>query len=440
MSLTRRDTARQEILRKIGGFVEAITSATDTTVIANTLINRFGDDNALLNNPIFLPDQTATSAQRRIVTAWDDSTGEATVASLGETPAAAEDLEIYWPGDPFADEINRAINRTLQETHRTVWSQIPTIQNTFEYSLGAFSWVQTDSDVVGVFWRSSPNLISNEDFEMWGDGTTAALTRWVLSGDSSTVTRVAGIRRAYAARITRSGTDTQLQQTIGLLNGQLKGDLQTDGTYTVPAVLQVSVWVLSSTASMARIQITDGVGTTNSSFHTGSGLWEELTASHTVSTTATQLLCNLQCNDNNGNADFEQVLVVEDDNTMPDWLREDGSSRAPLRRADYRVVTSAPAPTILLEHQISRGQQLVIATQQPFYTLTADSDVTDMPLEAIIAGTLLRLAETHHPHQDRERWDRLLGLWGPRARRWQRRLAQVPVPQVQQGHVVVETR
>ena len=58
--------------------------------------------------------------------------------------------------------------------------------------------------------------------------------------------------------------------------------------------------------------------------------------------------------------------------------------------------------------------------------LSADTDTTDIPLRAAIAGTVTELTKVHHPHIDRDRADRLLGLWRPTWVKWQNRMTQTP--------------
>jgi hypothetical protein len=444
MTLTRRDTIRREVLRKINApwAVQTVSSGTGTTVAADNLVHRFGDDNALLGDVVYLPD-SATADQRRRIDSWDDSSGQATVALMGAAPVATNTLEIYRAGEPFADDINEALDRALQESSRVVWSAIPTIAGNHEYSLADYPWIETADDITDVYLRNSPNLIDNEDFELWGEGSSPALARWTAAGAGLTITRVAGMRHGFAVRITAAGdVDASLTQTPGLLHDQLRGELQSDGTYANPRAVRCSVWAKTSVASGARVSITDGVTTTNSPYHSGGGGWEELVVGVAIGITATTLQFSLQMNED-GDAEFDQAVLMERETgatVIPDVIREQGSQSFTPKRLDHDIITHAPSPVILLANDQPRGRQIIFSSAQPFNTLATDSSLTDMPLSAAIAGTIWHLATTIEPYEDRARWDRLQAFWGPRYRRWQERLAEIPGPDISAPQVTVGVR
>jgi hypothetical protein len=348
--------------------------------------------------------------------------------TMTEQQTAAEIVEIYPPDSFMPDTLNLAINRTLQETERIAWSVIPTIQNEKDYSLQRFPWIEFPLDIKLMGWRLSPNLVDNESFEWWGDGTTSALNRWVFAGASGTVTRIEGSREGYAARLTRSGTDVTLTQTIGLLNGQLRGE-----------ALSASVLCTTSTAASASLRISDGVNTTTSTAHTGGGTEETLTVSHTVADTATTLEVSLRFIDNNATADFDLAIVVQT-TPIPSWLADDGSTAGALSaiKPQPNVFASSGTPLIHLHHPLPCGNQIYIASSQPYYPLTSDTAVTDMPLQAVIAGTIFRLASDHWPNLDRTRADRLMALWGPRATQWEDLLGTVTGADFYDQRVIVQ--
>jgi|TARA_R110000824_G_scaffold10817_6_gene47361 hypothetical protein len=421
MTLITKAKIRQESLEVLGGYVEAITSSGDvTSIICNTLINRFADDNALVDATIFLPSGVAAD-QRRTITAWDDSAGDMTVATMSEQQTAAELVEIYPAGGVKPDEINAAIDRMLLSAPRVVESAIPTLAETYRYPLDGLPWIEDTEDIIEVYLRDSPNLVSNEDFEYWVDETSNIPLEWALAGTAATVTRTTGLRGSFAPSLAATG------------GGANTATL----TYTMPMNLVVqlrgkaivaSIRGVTSTASGATISINDGIASaTASSDHTGGGAEETLSLTHTMDANASQGLVILTM-DQSGSFVPDRAIVMEAAAVanIPAWLTDFGSQRQRLRRIGWQPATNAPAPTIQIRRALGRGEQLVIMSTLNHMALSADTDTTDIPLRAAIAGTVTELTKVHHPHIDRDRADRLLGLWRPTWVKWQNRMTQTP--------------
>ena len=222
MTLSTRAAIRQEVLRRIGGHIATATGGSTTTIAAETMIGRgAGDDISLVGWGLYEPTDAAADAYR-IITGWDDSTGTATVDTIGAR--ANTEVHEYWQrNDPTPYEANEAINRVLSESERIVQTAIPTVEGQREYTLRNAPWVDVRRDVQGVYRRESPNILDNSGFELWGVGTDAGLHGWTLAGTSGTVTRVDGEYGRYAARLTRSSNNVTLTQTVPIPIIQLYG-------------------------------------------------------------------------------------------------------------------------------------------------------------------------------------------------------------------------
>ena len=120
--------------------------------------------------------------------------------------------------------------------------------------------------------QSFTNLLDNGDFESWSAGAAAVPDTWDQTGAGGTIAREGTIvkLKTYSVKLTRNGTDTYHRQTIS------------DYADYAGRVITYGVWVYATVANRARIQIMDGVGQTNSSYHTGNSTWQWMTLTHTV--------------------------------------------------------------------------------------------------------------------------------------------------------------
>ena len=82
------------------------------------------------------------------------------------------------------------------------------------------------------------------------------------------------------------------------------------GTDYKGRIYTFSCWVWHNVGSQARIAIADGVGTTNSSWHTGSG-WEQLSVTRTINASATSLTLTLDGNAAASGAWFDDATLVQ---------------------------------------------------------------------------------------------------------------------------------
>jgi hypothetical protein len=246
------------------------------------------------------------------------------------------------------------------------------------------------------------NLLSNEDFTLWGDGVGPGAAGWVLSGTSSLVTRVAQVQQygGYSARLTRAGDDVALTQTVGLLDRQLIGK-----------TLQFHVSGVATVASRLQYTIFDGI-TTTTGLHSGDGEAEALTDEHIVHADASTLTVALEIVTGDTNGDVSRVILHEG-SSLNTSLRDYGSERYTEYDHPAETVNSGDGADVMLASAIPLGSQLVVQTLQPYALLSTETAVTDMPKEHLVAATILRLAREHGKNTDRERWDELVRIWTP---------------------------
>jgi hypothetical protein len=159
------------------------------------------------------------------------------------------------------------------------------------------------------------NFMFNGDVEIWGAGTSTVPTGWAVSGAGALVsktTTAANVKFGGAAAVLqRVGTDSILYQNLVTANQPLAS--------WAGQTITFGAWVLASVASRAQLSINDGVGTTQSAFHTGSNTYEFLTVTRALSASATQLLLGLQIVTGNTTAVMDGAIVVRG-STCAGWV------------------------------------------------------------------------------------------------------------------------
>jgi hypothetical protein len=143
------------------------------------------------------------------------------------------------------------------------------------------------------------NLVTNGNMEQWSAGASAAPDGFTLTGTGATIARSSTKRQGlYSALVTYGSSDAYLYQDY-LDFTRFQGENITAGVY-----------VLCSTAAIARITISDGVGSTSSSYHTGGGGWELLTVTRAVDGAATRVRIEMHV-EGAGNALFDIAKLEE---------------------------------------------------------------------------------------------------------------------------------
>ena len=154
----------------------------------------------------------------------------------------------------------------------------------------------TGSDLLDLNGQSFENLLINGDFELGNPPLS-----WALGGAAATVVRsVVQVRTGnYSALLTRNGNDCNINQDI------------VDFTRYRGRPVTCHVWLWTATANAARMYITDGVGASVSSFHTGGSGWELVSATLNVDAGAGILTVNLVIDNNDADVYFDGAILVE---------------------------------------------------------------------------------------------------------------------------------
>jgi hypothetical protein len=146
-----------------------------------------------------------------------------------------------------------------------------------------------------------------DDFSLTGAGATVARTG---PGEADTFTFGAG---RYAARITRAGTDAKLLTPV-IATADF-ADYVNVKSMKFSAALKAK----SGIVNHVRLVIDDGVTQTASSYHSGGGAEEHLTAVHTISASATKLEVRAEVNSSNGDAYVGGIMGVFSELAPSDW-------------------------------------------------------------------------------------------------------------------------
>lgn len=155
---------------------------------------------------------------------------------------------------------------------------------------------------------SPANILKWSHMEDWVSGASSAPTEHTLSGAGASIARESTTVKSgtYSAAVTRSGADATLYHDSPEYEDYL-GRRMTLGC-----------WVYASVASRARISLGDGVGTTNSSYHSGVAGWEFLTVTRDIDASATRLRCGMEVNTGNTTAYFDGMVLFEGESAFLD--------------------------------------------------------------------------------------------------------------------------
>jgi len=176
---------------------------------------------------------------------------------------------------------------------------------------------------------SPKNLMADwGDFESWQDGDSSTPDGWTLAGTGAAVAKESTNIKfgLYAAKLTYGSATAQLYQDL------------TDYTDYLGATMKAGVWIKTSTASIARITIDDGAGTSNSSYHTGGGGWEFLEIERQIDPIATQIRIIVEVT-GIGFAYFDGLILAETDilfTDLSDYI-EDWRPDVGLRQPNYII-------------------------------------------------------------------------------------------------------
>src|SRR5690348_12117548 len=145
------------------------------------------------------------------------------------------------------------------------------------------------------------NILDNAGFEIWQRGTTFnsvgnnvyTADRWKYNNNTGTL----NITQESTTKRTDSNFSLKGVQT-GLAAPNFLFQLIENFAEYRGKTITFSLWVNVATASAIRLYLNDGVSTINSSFHTGSGSFELLTASIAISNSNTRVLLGIEIDAN----------------------------------------------------------------------------------------------------------------------------------------------
>lgn len=169
--------------------------------------------------------------------------------------------------------------------------------------------------------ETNNDLLTNGNFENWSAGTTVAPDNWTAAGGGMSVARESTIVKTgtYSAKVTRAGTDCDINQII-------TSDIYAGRTMTFGA------WVYATVADRGRLILNDGVDSTISSNHTGDSTWQFLTVTKTFSAAATRLYCGCGIGGGDTSAYFDGAICVEvEENNRFDDIRSYGTEEEPIQ-------------------------------------------------------------------------------------------------------------
>lgn len=420
MTVTRAELIKRMAIR-LGGHAGAISSGQATAAVLGGLIDTTGDDSKFVGWHLFMTDAATEADKERIVLAWNDSAGTATFKARADTTYTSENF-ILSPDYSLAEHRN-AINLACRQSKRTYRYVLPLVPGFHDYSLSALTWLEGADDVDAVFASHSPNMLHNEDFEFWQNGSALAPDGWTLAGSGATVARSStGIRSPYSATVTRASADATLYQDIPSV---LVQHLLRSSSAPLPNV-SFGAWVTSSTASIARVGVYNGSTTTWSSYQTGNGVPQFLQSTYqtTATDTALRLVCSVDTSA--GAASFHAAVLCSNE-TLPDQLKDRGS-KAYQEYEPWAITRNVGgSPSVELMSDFGYGQ-LIIHSRRPFPEMSADSDVVeDQYADMLLAGSLRFLTDAQKPNQDRTRLDRIRGEEAAKWTRAQKKAISKPV-------------
>jgi len=170
-------------------------------------------------------------------------------------------------------------------------------------TLSATGDVTLSTHLVGGDGTTNPtNLLTNGDFELWSAGTSSVPDGWVLAGADATIAREASTIKigTYSVAATLAGASGfYLTQTIYAEKGI---------DYWKGRTITVSCWIKADNADTG-FYINDGIGSTTSN-HSGGNTWEYVTATRTISASASTLTINLRVTQSE-TAYFDGAMCVE---------------------------------------------------------------------------------------------------------------------------------
>ena len=163
------------------------------------------------------------------------------------------------------------------------------------YNTATLSFIPTNNNPSNLFYNGS--------MEAWSAGTSVAPDGWTLSGTSAAVARDATTIKhgAYSAKLTRSGTDLVLTQSLFTTDIGLP--------YLKSRQLVFGAWVWASVANTARLSISTVANAAQSIYHSGNSTWQFLSLTINIPTAAVACVPYIEVNNTNTSVNVYAVAI-----------------------------------------------------------------------------------------------------------------------------------
>lgn len=397
------------------GRLETVASLAATSVTVTALATGTVQTDKYLEKWMLRPDTSTTADRVRMVSDFTNTTGALTHAGANYADTTvgspAESVEIHEYEPRFVDE---AIQEALRRTRFLDESYMPASVDG-RYWLDGFSWIQNADDIVQLGFRNNPVLTPNRYFAKWvGNNTDGAQIPddWTVTAGTSFTRSTTTRRGPYSLSLT--GTSSTVDYVIPVK--ALGGSLNSLRGKTVTAVLVSR----SANASSHRVQVIEedasasAITTTSSSYHTGDGTWQEMTAQVTIGSTTEQIrLRGAQDVDETGL--FNELYLIF--GIIGDQEREDRYRTL----WEDRIPHWSQGQPLLVQSYNGLGDQFVIRSYRPYTEFdsarvlsgSADADTTDAPLDLIARSAIFHLYASFEPN-----WRESSSVEAQKARKW----------------------
>lgn len=405
------------------GEVGVVTALATTSVTVGA--KSFPVNSAVYTNKFLLRAETATNADRlRMCSGFSSGVFSHAGTNYADTTITSEYLEIH-EFDP--NILDHAIQVTIARLRRNDREIFPTVANQRRYRLDELTWIDQPSRVMGWSVCDSPVLARDRYVQKWNTvNSSGVLTPdwWTFSATTPERSSTQKWRHATSCKITRAGSNLTMSQTIGLLRN---GTAAANGEDLRGQNVTVAVVAWSAVASQVRVRITDGVTTTNSSYHTGDSTWQELSTSMDIASTATTMTISVSVETSDTACYVGDVYACET-SRFSDAVRRDTYEDRPLSASNFDDYEQGPPVTAVLAQSMGRGRQLVVNSTRGYPRFdearvaagTADADSTDAPLLPLATGAI---AETYLALSMREGVDG--GAFAGKHRYWNNRFEEL---------------
>lgn len=392
-----------DLAPELGDF-HAITSLTTTTCVVSRLATGTVTAAKMMNKWMLRGDAASQPADReRIISNFASSTGTLTHAgaNYADTTATSETVEILEHEPRLYDD---AIQETLRTTRYMDLLELPTTVYGTRW-LGALSNIVQPSDIERIQLDRSGVISQNRWFNRWPSYNSSGVLvpeGWTISGASGTVVPytidggantppMGWAGRQTLAKLTRSGTDVTLTQSLGDLVSDVFASRNSMKGMVVTLVL---VGFCASTPTL-QCYINDGVTTSTASSITASTGWTEVTKQVTLSTSALRLDVAITLSTANGSAYIGECYLtygaVNDTHRQANidlyedvWARFGG-------QGGLELPVYLPKVGLGSRYLLSCQRTYPALDQTRFLAGTADADTVLAPIDLIATGAIWRM-------------------------------------------------